>query len=65
MGRVLPTALANITTNISVTETVAATGTVTSELPSSILSTRSIFTKFTAASVAPQATATRISFHTT
>ena len=65
IGSVLPTALAKVTTKMSVTLTVKATSTVTSAFPSSSRSTSSIFTKLTQASETPQSTATRISFHTT
>ena len=65
MGSVQPTAFANMTTKTMVRLTVKATMMVTSGLASSSLSTSSILTKFTAASVAPQSTATRISFQMT
>ena len=65
IGSMLPTTFANSTMNTIETLTVAATAIVTLSLCSSIPSSSSIFTKFTAASVIPQMAATRHSFHMT
>ena len=65
MGSTLPTTFANITMSTIERLTTAATVSVTPSLCRSSLSTRSIFPKFTAASVIPHRMATRNSFHMT
>ena len=65
IGSVQPTIFAQQTVSSIVTHTTAATRTVTASLPISRRSTSMILQKVAAARVAPQSTATRISFQMT
>ena len=65
MGSMEPTLLAKSTMNTMERLTVAATGTLTASLCSTIPSSSSIFAKFTAARASPQRKATRSSLHMT